>query len=109
MSLLSNNLKKRLAELNLNVPQVHKSLELLGIKVSYSAVAAWCNGGRRPREMEHLKALCTVLQTTISEMAGEDPEFARDSFESLLLIESRELDKAQREAVLAIVKSMKPK
>lgn len=59
--------------------------------------------------MEHLKALCAVLETTISEMAGEDPQFAQNDFESLLLTESRSLAPEQREAVLAIVRSMRPR
>lgn len=57
--------------------------------------------------MDHLKALCEVLQTSISQMAGEDPEFAQDAFESVLLKEGRTLPASQREAVLALLRAMK--
>ena len=109
MSELSNNLFCRRVELGYSVPQVHKALGLIGVTVAESTVAAWFNGGRRPQDMQHLKALCKVLRTTISEMAGEDPEFAKNSLESALLAESREIDPSQLEAVLAIMRTMRPK
>lgn len=108
MSTLSDNLNRRRLELKLSVPEVTAALQRLGTEVAYSTVAAWFNGGRKPREMEHLKALCVVLETTISEMAGEDPEFAQNAFEATLLEESRSLAPSQREAVLAIIASMRP-
>ena len=109
MSELSDNLTNRKDELELSVPDVKTALELRGVKVAYSTLAAWFNGGRKPRKMDHLKALCEVLGTSISQMAGEDPEFAQNGFESTLLIESRSLPPAQREAVLALIRTMRPK
>ena len=109
MSALSDNLSKRRAELKLSVPDVTASLQRKGIEVAYSTVAAWFNGGRKPKDMEHLKALCAILDTSISEMAGEDPEFAQNAFEAKLLEETRGLDPVQREAIMAIIASMRPK
>lgn len=108
MSALSENLNRRRTELKLTVPDVTAELQRMGIEVAYSTVAAWFNGGRKPMAMDHLKALCAVLDTSISEMAGEDPEFAQNAFESTLLEESRALAPAQREAILAIIASMRP-
>lgn len=107
MSELSDNLTSRRVALDLSVPQVVAALGLRGLTVAYSTVAAWFNGNRKPQKMDHLKLLCEVLQTSISEMAGEDPEFAQNSFESVLLKESRDLPPAQREAVLALIRSMR--
>lgn len=109
MSIFSENLTARRAVLGLSVPDVTAALQRKGYEVAYPTVAAWFNGGRRPRSMEHLKALCAVLETTISEMAGEDPQFAQNDFESALLNESRGLAAEQREALLAIIRSMRPK
>jgi len=55
--------------------------------------------------MEHLKALCEVLETSISAMAGEDPEFAQNGFEAALLAEIRKMTPAQREAMLALIRA----
>lgn len=108
MSTLSENLNRRRVELKLSVPDVTAALQRMGIEVAYSTVAAWFNGGRKPKDMEHLKALCATLDTSISEMAGEDPEFAQNAFETKLLEETRLLEPTQREAVMAIVASMRP-
>lgn len=106
MSVLSQNLTDRLRDKRLKVADVVDELNRRGFNLAYSTVAAWFNGGRKPRKMEHLKALCEVLETSISEMAGEDPEFAQNAFESVLLQEGRRLAPAQREAILATIKSM---
>lgn len=109
MSILSDNLSRQLASLKLGVPEVVAELNRRGHEVAYSTVAALFNGSRKPRKMEHLKALCEVLQTSISAMAGEDPDFAQDGFEKVLLAVARGLQTEQREAVLAIIKTMVPK
>ncbi len=107
MSALATNLDNRRRQLGLTLADVHADLSLKGVQVSPSTVGHWFTGERRPRQMEHLKALCEVLQTSISQMAGEDPEFAQDAFESVLLKEGRSLSVAQREAVLAMLHAMK--
>ena len=105
MRTLHENLEARRKELGMTISQVHAKLALKGVNVSASAVGHWFNGRGKPREMEHLKALCEVLESSISVMAGEDPEFARNGFESTLLKESRNMNPALREAVLAIIKA----
>jgi transcriptional regulator with XRE-family HTH domain len=107
MRTLHENLELRKRELRLTIGQIHAKLALLGVNVSPSAVGHWFNGRGKPRDMDHLKALCEVLETSISVMAGEDPEFARNGFESTLLKESRNMNPAMREAVLAIIKANK--
>ncbi|GAB2494116.1 hypothetical protein GCM10027266_09320 [Arenimonas alkanexedens] len=57
--------------------------------------------------MEHLKALCMVLETDLSALAGDEIEVANGKVEASVLRELRELSPAQREAVLALVRSMK--
>jgi transcriptional regulator with XRE-family HTH domain len=109
MSTLSKNLQARRDQLDLTVPAIAKEMQRMGHVVAESTVYAWFNGGRKPRTMEQLRALCEILQTTISEMAGEDPDFAQNAFESTLLSESRELDTGQREAILALMRAMRPK
>lgn len=101
------NLTVRRKELGLKIAEVHAKLTLLGHELSPSTVGHWFTKRGKPRNMEHLKALCQVLQTSISEMAGEDPEFAQNGFESTLLKESRGMSPAQREAILAIIKANK--
>jgi len=106
MSILATNLTSRRVDLKLSVQDVTDALNRRGIDVAYSTVAAWFNGGRRPREMDHLKALCEELKTSISEMAGEDPAFAQNTFEAQLLEEARILAPMQQQAVLALIASM---
>lgn len=107
MSILSQNLTTKREQLGLTVGAVVKELQRRGLVVGESTAYAWFNGGRKPRDMEHLKALCEVLQTSISEMAGEDPDFAQNAFESTLLSESRSLGDEQKEALLALMRSMR--
>jgi transcriptional regulator with XRE-family HTH domain len=105
MRTLHDNLDARRAELGYTIAQVHAKLALMGLKLSPSTVGHWFTGRGKPRKMEHLKALCEVLETSISVMAGEDPEFARNGFESTLLKEIRNMSPAQREAMLALIKA----
>lgn len=105
MRTLHENLEARRKELGMTIAKVHAKLALKGVNLSASTVGHWFNGRGKPREMDHLKALCEVLETSISEMAGEDPEFARNGFESTLLKEIRNMRQAQREAMLAMIKA----
>ena len=107
MRTLHENLAARRAALGLTIGDVHARLALKGVYLSASAVGHWFTGRGKPQKMEHLKALCEVLETSISEMAGEDPEFARNGQESVWLHDFRNMTPAQREAVLALVRSMK--
>ncbi len=107
MSQLSDNLTSRRISLGMSVPDVHAALNRLGYDLAFSTVASWFNGNRRVRKMEHLKALCVVLQTDLNTLAGDEIEIADGRLESTIVRELREISPAQREAVLALVRSMK--
>lgn len=107
MSQLSANLTARRIALGLNVPQVHAALNERGIDVAFSTVAGWFNGNRGVRNMEHLKALCSILQTDINAMTGGEIEVVEDVVGISVAREMQELTPTQQEAVLALIRSMK--
>lgn len=57
--------------------------------------------------MEHLKALCAVLQTDLNSLTGEEIEVAEGPIEATIAREIRGLPPTQQEAVLALIRSMK--
>lgn len=107
MSRLSTNLTYRREALGLNVPQVHAALSTRGVDVAFSTVAGWFNGSRGVRKMEHLKALCAVLQTDLNALTGDEVEVSEGPIDATIAREVRDLPAAQKEAVLALVRSMK--
>jgi transcriptional regulator with XRE-family HTH domain len=108
MSQISLNLTSRRKELGLTVEAVQSLLERAGVHVAYSTVAGWFNGSRGVRNVRHLRALCDVLQTDVNQITGDDIEIAEGKVEVAIARELRDLDPAQREIVLALVRSMKP-
>lgn len=108
MSQLSINLTDRRESLGLTVPQVHVALNQRGIDVAFSTVAGWFNGSRGVGKMEHLKALCAVLQTDLNTLTDDEVEVAEGPMDATIAREVRDLPVAQKEAVLALVRSMKP-
>jgi transcriptional regulator with XRE-family HTH domain len=108
MSQLSDNLNLQRDRLGLSVTEVHAALNRKGYPVAFSTVAGWFNGSRGVRKMEHLKALCAVLQTDLNTLAGDEVELAEGKVEASVVRAMRDLSEAQREAVLAIIRSMKP-
>lgn len=107
MSQLSDNLTARREALGLSVPQVHQELNRLGFPVAFSTVAGWFNGSRGVRKMEHLKALCGVLQTDLNALTGEEIEVAEGPIPASIVRELAELTPLQKEAVLATIRAMK--
>lgn len=107
MSQLSDNLTVRREALGLSVPQVHQELNRLGFPVAFSTVAGWFNGSRGVRKMEHLKALCVVLQTDLNSLTGEEIEVAEGPIPASIVRELAELSPVQKEAVLAMIRAMK--
>ncbi len=107
MSQLSLNLNGRRESLGLTVPQVHAALVLKGIDVAESTVYGWFNGSRGVRKMENLKALCVVLQTDLNTVISGEIEVTEGPVETTVVREMRGLTPTQREAVLAVVRSMK--
>lgn len=106
MSLLSANINARRQELGLTYEQVWELLLAYpwpeGVKSpSLSVVGHWFNGERRPRKMEHLRGLCDVLGMTIDQAAGGSNEEARTDEEQAWLRAFREVERADREYLLA--------
>ena len=107
MTLLSDNLTARREALNLTVPEVHAQLNRRGFPVAFSTVAGWFNGSRGVRKMEHLRALCAILQTDLDALTRDEIEVAEGPVDAIVVREIRELSPAQREAVLAVIRSMR--
>lgn len=107
MKLLASNLKARRDALGLTVPQVQQLLLAKGVDVAPSTVFGWFNGSRGIRKMEHLKALCAVLQTDLNEMSGDEIEVAEGPVAATIARETAELDEASQQLVLALVRSLK--
>lgn len=107
MSQLSDNLNLQRDRVGLSVTEVHAALNRKGFPVAFSTVAGWFNGSRGVRKMEHLKALCAVLETDLNTLAGDEVEVAEGKVEASVVREMRDLTDAQREAVLALVRSMR--
>lgn len=107
MSQLSDNLTTRREQLGLSVPQVHAALNERGFDVAFSTVAGWFNGSRGVRKMEHLKALCAILQTDLNSLTGDEIEVAEGPIDATVVRELRELTATQREAVLAVIRTMR--
>lgn len=104
----------RRLELGLTYEQVHE--RLLGYDwppgveaPSISTVGHWFNGTRRPRDMEHLRGLCSVLETSVAKAMGEADGEAVTGMEKAMLNVVRDLDPEQVEALYAVAFSMKKK
>lgn len=78
-----------------------------GVDVAESTVYSWFNGSRTVRKMDHLKALCAVLQTDLNAMGGDDIEVAEGALKVTLAREISALDEASQQLVLALVRSLK--
>jgi len=107
MSAISSNLTARRDGLGLTVPQVHAALTLRGIQVAESTVYGWFNGSRGVRSMEHLKALCEVLQTDLNTITGDEIRIAEGPVPVSIVRELEGLSQTQKEAVLATIRAMK--
>lgn len=57
--------------------------------------------------MEHLKALCAILETDLNTLTGDEVEVAEGPLDAQVVREMRDLTQTQREAVLALVRSMR--
>jgi transcriptional regulator with XRE-family HTH domain len=107
MTQISDNLTARREALGLSVTQIHAALNERGIDVAFSTVAGWFNGNRGVRNMDHLKALCAVLETDLNSLTGEEIEVAEGPIEATIAREIRHLPQEQKEAVLVLVRTMK--
>lgn len=107
MSALSDNLTAQREKLGLTVPRVHEELNRRGHAVAFSTVAGWFNGSRGVRKMEHLKALCDVLQTDLNTLVGDEAEVAEGPIQASIVRELQGLTPVQQEAVLATIRAMR--
>ena len=64
------------------------------------SVGHWFNGTRRPRNMDHMRALCDALDMSLDEAMGKAPKQAQTEVEQRMLSILRDLDPAQAEALL---------
>ena len=109
MSQLSDNLTTAREALGLSVPQVHAALIDRGIEVAFSTVAGWFNGSRGVRDMKHLIGLCAILQSDLNSIVLGEIEVIEGSIDVSIAREIRDLSDTQREALLAMIRSMKPR
>lgn len=107
MSQLSRNLTALRKGLGLTVQDVQEALNRKGMPVAYSTVAGWFNGSRGVRAMEHLRALCEVLQTDMNGLTGDDAEVTDGPVETMVVRDLRQLSEGQQEAVLALIRTMR--
>jgi transcriptional regulator with XRE-family HTH domain len=107
MSQIARNLTRRREILGMTVPDVHKALSALGVDVAESTVFGWFNGARGVRKMEHLRALCTILQTDMNALAGDEAEIAEGPLKATIAREIAQLDEVQQQLVLALVRSLR--
>lgn len=107
MSQLARNLTAQREKAGLTVTQVHVALNRLGYAVAFSTVAGWFNGSRGVRSMEHLKALCAILQTDLDTLTGDTIEISEGPISATIAREAKGLPMAQQEMVLALIRSMK--
>ncbi|HHA2789756.1 hypothetical protein [Stenotrophomonas maltophilia] len=77
------------------------------MSVAESTVYGWFNGSRGVRKMEHLKALCEVLQTDLNSLTGDEVEVAEGPLPASIVRELSGLSEVQQQAVLATIKAMK--
>ncbi len=107
MSQLSDNLSSRRDALGLTVPDVLRKLNEMGFDVAYSTVAGWFNGSRGVRNMEHLKALCEILQTDLDTITSGEMKVVEGKVAVSVARELEGLNPTQQEAVLAVIRSMR--
>lgn len=56
--------------------------------------------------MEHLRALCDVLQTDLNTLTGDEAEVAEGPVPASIVRELAKLSPSQQETVLAVIKGM---
>ena len=111
MMRLDEILNARRTQLGWTYEEVHARLESYawppGVQPpSLPVVGHWFNGRRRPRKMEHLRALCDVLDLSLDEAIGGTAEPAT-AVEQQMLQAMRELDPAAVELLLAMAAKLK--
>jgi transcriptional regulator with XRE-family HTH domain len=108
MTQLSSNLTARRESLGLSVPQVHAELNRRGYPVAFSTVAGWFNGSKKGiRKMEHLKALCVILQADMDSLTSDEIEVSVGPLHASVARELKEFSPVQLEILRALIRDMK--
>lgn len=111
MRSFAKTINARRNKLVLTYEQVYERLQAIDWPVgtkppSLPSVGHWFNGTRRPRNMEHLKGLCRVLEMSLDEAMGESSLEAITDVEQLMLKKLRKLNPASAELLLALAEKM---
>lgn len=96
--------RKQLADagVKIRLREIAERLQAQGLSVGTAAVGHWFTGRNKPG-VEELRALAEVLQTSMSALAGEDPDYAEEADLKLALRMLREMSPAERQAYIALM------
>jgi transcriptional regulator with XRE-family HTH domain len=89
----------------LTYSQIAAQLQVLGIKVDGGAVGHWFTGRNKPG-VDELIAIAKVMESSISILAGEDPRYAITGEQKLALEILQAMSPEQRQAFLAMGKTI---
>jgi hypothetical protein len=103
---------QRRQDLGLTVEDVFERLDHYrwpkGTKApALASVGHWFNGTRkRPRDMNHVRAICSVLELEIGEAFGEDSAHAQTDVEQVMLKKLRKLSPDDQEIAMTLIESL---
>lgn len=106
---------ERRRELGLTVEQVHERLERILLAAGKKppavvSVGHWFNGTRkRPRDMDHLRALCDALDMQLGAAMGEESVHAATDLEQVILKKARGLSTTDQEMLIAFMERLGPR
>lgn len=75
-------------------------------EVSPAIVGHWFRGVRQP-QMDNLKRLAQILEVSAAALVADEPDYAKTSEEKLGLHMLRDMTPSQRQAMLAVMRSLK--
>lgn len=109
MSKLSDKLTARREAMGMEVKDVVAAMQRRGFELAYSTVAGWFNGSRAVRwKVDELRALLDILGTDLESITDDELDFVEGPERIAIAREAAELTPAQQQAVLALIRSMKP-
>lgn len=103
---------QRRQDLGLTVEDVFERLDHYawprGTKApALASVGHWFNGTRkRPRDMNHVRAICAVLDLEIGEAFGEDSVQAQTDVEQVMLKKMRKLSPEDQEIAMTLIEGL---
>lgn len=81
----------------------------MGFDLSYSTVAGWLNGSRGIRDVKHMRALCEALESDLQTLSGGELELSEKPLDVAISREIKGLTDAEKEAILALTRTMRSK